>query len=286
MYDISDLGRSMDKLTHTINETSNDMKDNSSMNDIAGLLALLQGNRGMDIPGLLALCKDRGYQNSFGESFMFIFLLLILFANGGWNGLNGTNRAAFQELAGTNCNTLTGLYDRIYAGQAETAQGFLNLDSKLCTSIASVINSVRDQGDRTYEASRNVGDTVRDCCCKMEAMLASITCKIDGVSRDIRENTNLLSAKVELEALKAENARAAMECRLTQTVKDCCCETEKQFAELKCMINNNRLADENARLARENENLRDSARGRAIAESTAEDLRNFMMAHWTPTRTA
>ena len=37
-------------------------QENTSMNgDIAGLLALMQGNKGMDLPGLLALCKDKGY---------------------------------------------------------------------------------------------------------------------------------------------------------------------------------------------------------------------------------
>ena len=33
----------------------------ASMNDIAGLMALMQGNMTKDLPGMLALCKERGY---------------------------------------------------------------------------------------------------------------------------------------------------------------------------------------------------------------------------------
>lgn len=36
------------------------------MGDIAGLLALMQGNKGMDLPGLLALCKEKGYDRGWG----------------------------------------------------------------------------------------------------------------------------------------------------------------------------------------------------------------------------
>lgn len=33
----------------------------SGMNDIAGLMALMQNNKGMDLPGILALCQQKGY---------------------------------------------------------------------------------------------------------------------------------------------------------------------------------------------------------------------------------
>ena len=199
--------------------------------------------------------------------------------------MGAQNRAAFEEAAGSNCSQITGLYDRIYAAQAESAQGFLNLDTKLCSSIASVIAAVRDQGDRTYDATRNVGDTMRDCCCKLEAQLATVLCEINGVSRDIRDVNTNLSAKIELEALKAENARAAMECRLTQQQKDCCCEINQRFDRLECTISTNRLEDENARLARKVEELSDVVRGDRIAQAAVAQLQNFALNNYTPTRT-
>lgn len=263
-------------------------QENTSMNgDIAGLLALMQGNKGMDLPGLLALCKDKGYDRGFGGdgSFLWAFLLLFLFANGGWGGMNAQNRAAFAEAAGDNCSRITGLYDRIYAAQAESSQGFSQLQTWLCQSIDAVNAATRDQGDRVYDATRNVGDAVRDCCCKLEATLAGISCGISNLSRDVRDVNTNLSAKIELEALKAENARAAMECRLSQQQKDCCCEINARFDRLECTIASNRLEDENARLARKVEELSDIVRGNRIADAAVMQLQNFALNNYTPTRT-
>ena len=93
-----------------------------------------------------------------------------------------------------------------------------------------------------------MGDAVRDCCCKVEAQLATVLCEIRGVQRDIRESSGLINAKIELEALKAENARATMECRLVQAQKDCCCEMNQRFDRLDCKLDNMQRDSEIARL--------------------------------------
>ncbi len=266
--------------------------EGKSMGDIAGLLALMQGNKNMDLPGMLALCKENGYDgNRFGGEgiFLFVFLILFLFAGGGWNGLGRNNQQAVEQMAtanGFDCQRIIGIHDRISAAQSASTQGFFQLDTKLCSSIAEVLASVRNQGDRTYDATRNVGDAVRDCCCKLETALATLNCKVDGLGRDIRENTNLLNAKIELEALKQENARAAMENRLMQQQKDCCCDIQGRFDRLECTLSTNRLQDENARLARELAAVQDTLRGNRIADAAVQQMQQFQLAHWTPTRTA
>lgn len=266
--------------------------EGKSMGDIAGLLALMQGNKNMDLPGMLALCKENGYDgNRFGGEgmFMFVFLILFLFAGGGWNGLGRNNQQAVEQMAtanGFDCQRIIGIHDRISAAQAASVQGFQQLDTNLCSSIATVLASVRDQGDRMYDATRNVGDTVRDCCCKLEAQLATINCEINGLGRDIRENAGLINAKIELEALKQENARAAMETRLSQQQKDCCCDINARFDRLECTLSTNRLQDENARLARELAAVQDTLRGNRIADAAVQQIQQFQLAHYTPTRTA
>ena len=283
-YDLEHLGRQVDELSDAI-------KDNTkgdSMNDIAGLLALMQGNKGMDFPGLLALCKEKGYDRSFGGEgmFMFVFLILFLFAGGGWNGIGRNNQAAMEQMAtnnGFDCQRIIGIHDRISASQSASNQGFFSLDTKLCASIAEVMAAVRNQGDRTYDATRNVGDTVRDCCCKLEALLSTTLCELKGLGRDVRELGGRVDAKIELEALKVENARAAMECRLSQQQKDCCCETKAAIADLKNTIETNRLLDENSRLQRENSALRDAARGDAIADAAVRRLERFAIDHYKVT---
>lgn len=283
-YDLEHLGRQVDKLSDAIEENTNEKGENG-MNDIAGLLALMQGNKGMDLPGLLALCKEKGYDRGWGGEgmFLFVFLILFLFAGNGWNGLNRNQQQDFAAMAGNNCQSIIGLHDRISAAQAVSTNGFTQLQTWLCESIANVTNSIRNQGDRAVDATRNVGDTVRDCCCKLEASLASLNCKVDGVSRDIRESSSLINAKIELEALKQENARAAMECRILQSQKDCCCEMNQRFDRLECTINTNRLADENARLTRENEALKDPIRGDRIADAAVQRLENFAIQHYKVT---
>ena len=276
-------------IKHSVNEIhENTEEKENNMNDIAGLLALMQGNKGMDLPGLLALCKDKGYDRAWGGEgmFMFVFLLLFLFSGGGWNNLGARNQAAFAEMAGNNCQSIIGLHDRITAAQTASTNGFFSLDTKLCSSIAEVMAAVRNQGDRTYDATRNVGDTVRDCCCKMEAALATLNCKVDGVSRDIRESSGLINAKIELEALKAENARAAMECRIIQNQKDCCCEMNQRFDRLENTINTNRLANENARLVRENSELKSQQLASTTANAAVQAMQTFQLNHWVPTKTS
>lgn len=293
-YDIDGVGHSVEHLAHKVSNlteaVTNNVKEDkeSTMGDIAGLLALMQGNKGMDLPGLLALCKEKGYDRGWGGEgmFLFVFLILFLFAGGGWNNLGRNNQEAFASMAGNNCQSIIGLHDRIADARSVSQLGFQQLQTWLCESIANVTSTIRNQNEGTLVAVNNVGSVVRDCCCKLEAELASLNCKVDGVSRDIRESSNLINAKIELEALKAENARAAMECRLTQQQKDCCCEMNQRFDRLECTIQTNRLADENARLTRENEALRDTIRGDKIADAAVARLEAFAINHYTPTRTA
>lgn len=112
---------------------------------------------------------------------------------------------------------------------------------------------------------------VRDCCCKVEAQLATVLCEI----RDIRESSGLINAKIELEALKAENARAAMECRLVQAQKDCCCEMNQRFDRLDCKLDNMQRDSEIARLTRENEALKNKAIADSTAASVVQSLQGF-----------
>lgn len=214
-----------------------------------------------------------------------ILLFFLMFNNGGWG--NGANRAAAEGLVGAdNCQRIIGLHDRISAAQAASTQGFFQLDTKLCSSIAETIAAVRNQGDRNYDATRNVGDAVRDCCCKVEAQLATVLCEIRGVQRDIRETAGLTNAKIELEALKAENARQAMECRLVQAQKDCCCEMNQRFDKLDCKLDNMCKDQEIARLSRELAAERASNLAEETAERSVRRLERFITDHYNPNAAA
>lgn len=287
-YSLEDIAHSVDKLQDNVSDTLNCFRSNNGMNDIAGLLALIQNNKNMDLPGLLALCRNQGYDRGWGNdgSFLVFFLLLFLFAgNGSWGGW-GNQQAAAQLVGAEQLSTVTSLYDRISAAQAASVQGFGNLQTWLCESIANVTRSVRDQGDRVYDATRNVGDQVKSCCCALEASLASILCKVDGVGRDVQESTNVLSGKIELSQERNLNAMQAMECRLTQNINEVKSDVALGFERQSTFISNMFKDQEIQRLQRENESLKDTIRGDRIADTAVAKLQTFALANYTPTRTA
>lgn len=260
----------------TIYKEASEEKD-CNMNDIAGLLALMQGNKNMDLPGLIALCRDRGYDRAFGNegSFLFVFLLLFLFAGGGWGNLGARNQAAFAEIAGNNCQSIIGLHDRITAAQTASTNGFFALDTKLCSSIAEVMAAVRNQGDRVYDATRNVGDTVRECCCAMGRNLDALSCKVDGVAAEVR-----------LMQERNVNALQSMECRLSNQIKDNAAQMALGFERQTCLINSKFTDLELERLRRENCELKSTLQGNAIADAAVARLQTFTLNHYTPTKTA
>jgi hypothetical protein len=285
-YDMDSIGHSIDKLEDTISDAviSKSHHRSSNMNDIAGLLALMQNNRSMDLPGLLALCQEKGYGDAWGNNFMFIFLLFFLMGNGGWGNWN--NRCAAEGLVGAEAmSTITSLYDRISAAQAASDQGFSNLQTWLCQSIANVTSSIRDQGDRNYDATRNVGDAVRDCCCKMEAQLATLNCKVDGVSRDIRESTAILGGKIDLAQERNLNAMQAMECRLNGQIKDLSAQTALGFERQACLIKDLAKDQELNELRKENADLKLSRSQQYQTNAIVDALQQFAVKHYPPTTT-
>lgn len=252
-------------------------KENSNMNDIAGLLALMQGNRNLDLPGMLALCRDRGYDRSFNNNgeFMTIFLLLFLLGNGGWNGIGAANRAAFQECAGNSCQSIIGLHDRISAAQQASNQGFFALDTKICESIANVISAVRNQGDRAVDSAHDLQTQMQTCCCQIERSLDAIGCEVRNVK-----------AAVELANERTTNAMQAMEMRLTTQADRQHAEVLAGQKEILCKMSTMALEAENARLARELRECKDSALATSVANAAVAQMQNFVINHYTPTKTA
>ena len=248
----------------------------SDMNDIAGLMALVQNNRGMDLPGLLALCRDHGYDRGFGGQgigLLVILLFFLMFNNGGWG--NSRNAAAAVEAVGAdNCQRIIGLHDRISAAQTVSTNGFNNLQTWLCESVANLTNSVRNQGDRTYDATRNVGDQVRECCCALNNKLDTILCKVDG----LYGHTSLLQERT-------SNELQAMECRTQAAIVENRRLMELGFERMNCKMDTMAKDHEIARLSRENCELKSTLQGNAIADAAVARTQNFILAHYTPTHT-
>lgn len=266
----------IDELVDHFKNNSNNGDENMT-NDIAGLMALMQGNRNLDLPGMLALCKERGYDTGWGNGGMgllIILLFFLMFNNGGWG--NNRNADYAQQLVGAeNCNHIIGLHDRISAAQAASTQGFFQLDTKLCSAIAEVIANIGNQGDRLYNATRNVQDEVKDCCCALNNKLDTMACEVKG----LYGHTSLLQERT-------ANALQAMECRLDGQIVENRRLMELGFERLTCKMDTMARDEEIARLARENCALKAEQQGNAIADAAVARLQTFAINHYTPTRTA
>lgn len=245
-YTPEELHAQMERLEEKMENLNTSEKENG-MNDIAGLLALMNQNKNMDLPGLLALCKERGYHNSFGGegSFLFIFLLFFLFAGGGWGNIGARNQEAFAAMAGNQCQDIIGIHDRISAAQAASTQGFQSIQTWLCESISNVVNQVRNQGDRAVEAVNTVSTQLASCCCEMKGRIDAVLCKVDG----LYAHTSLLQER-------NMNAMQSMECRLSSQIKDVRNDVAIGFERQGNLINTKFAEEELARLRRENTELK------------------------------
>ena len=64
------------------------------------------------------------------------------------------------------------------------------------------------------------------------------------------------------------------------------CEMNQRFDRLENTINTNRLADENARLVRENSELKSQQLATTTANAAVQAMQTFQLNHWVPTKTS
>lgn len=257
---------------------SNISEKDTNMNDIAGLMALMQGNMNKDLPGMLALCKDRGYD---GQQWWWIIILLFCLGGGnlGW----GNNRSCAAGLIGAeNLQMITSTFDRIAdlknavtLSQADTANRFGQLDTHLCDAIANTINQVRNQGDRMNDQLNDVSRQIASCCCDIKSILAGISCEIRGVGRDVNDARLALDQRIALSeerlGSKIELGNERLACLIKDQAKDAeIARQSREINRLECMLAQSNMYHKIGK----------------IAARSVDDLEEFAMNHYTPTRTA
>lgn len=286
-YTIEEIGHKLDHMEEELEAVVEDElqehckehhkhKDGKDM-DIAGLLALMQSNKNLDLPGILALCKEKGVDQSFGGggSFLLIVLLLFLFMGGGGMG-NYANRNAVAAAVGEGeCQRIIDILDAIRSSQDVTMAGFSKLDTSLCTSIANVISAVRDQGDRSEAGMTALSRQVSECCCSLTSKLDTIMCAINGISNKLDTMNTNLTGKIELSNERMLNRIDKMEANMNLG-----------FERQACLITSLNKDNEIARLTRENCAMREERIADRSVERTVGQLEHFMVKHYTPTASA
>lgn len=287
-YTVEDLGRSVNRLTDKVEDLTDaaedgmkENKEDCSMNNVvASMLALMQNNRNMDIPGLLALCKDKGYDQGWGNNgmFMFVFLMLFLFSGGGWGNLGPNAQRDFQNCAGQSFNTIMEMYsqlkDQVFNTQTTLTNQGQQLQTWLCQVTDSINAATRDQGDRAVAATQSVKDQLFQCCCDVKGL-------ISGVS-------NLVQRGIDRQDLLQErtiNAMQSMECRLKGEITENRRVMELGFERAQCDRHNLAKDQEIARLCRENDSLKNTLRDTTIANNATENMKSWFLNNYTPTRT-
>ena len=272
------------------------------------MLALRQerqflGDRRADEADYLALYRDMQpgqnvYWNGFGQpptlSFRAAFddleynrqrqrkRTLVKGRFGGGNLGWGNNRSCAAGLIGAeNLQMITSTFDRIAdlknavtLSQADTANRFGQLDTHLCDAIANTINQVRNQGDRVNDQLNDVSRQIASCCCDLKSILAGISCEIRGVGRDVND------------------ARLALDQRIALSEERLGSKIELGNERLACLIKDQAKDAEIARQNREIWQLQNALnqstmwnKMNKVAARAVEDLEEFSMNHYTPTRT-
>lgn len=247
----------------------------TTMNDIAGLLALMQGNMTKDLPGMLALCKDKGYD---GQQWWWIIILLF-FLGGGNLGWGSNNRAVASELIGSNnlqtiLDRLADLNGAVNLSAADAANRFSQLDTNLCSSIANVISQVRDQGDRVSDNLNSVSRQISDCCCDLKSLLSGISCEVRGVARDVHDARIAIDQRIALSeerlGSKIELGNERLACLIKDQAKDCeIARQQREICALQNALNQSTMWNKLGKVARR----------------SVEDLEEFAINHYTPTAT-
>jgi hypothetical protein len=119
----------------------------------------------------------------------------------------------------------------------------------------------------------------------MEAQLATLNCKVDGVSRDIRESTAILGGKIDLAQERNLNAMQAMECRLNGQIKDLSAQTALGFERQACLIKDLAKDQELNDLRKENADLKLSRSQQYQTSAIVDALKQFAVTHYPPTTT-
>lgn len=132
-------------------------------------------------------------------------------------GLNAANRGAFQECAGNSCQSIIGLHDRISAAQQASNQGFFQLDTKICESIANVISAV--------QAERNHAEVLagqKDIMCKMSTMaLEAENARLQRELCECKNNALATStASAEVNGMASADEKAALVDFLNELLKE------------------------------------------------------------------
>ena len=286
-FDMEAIGKGVERLTgkvedltDAVEDTVKEEKEESKMGDIAGLLALMQGNKNMDLPGMLALCKERGYDRGWGNDgmFMFVFLILFLFAGGGWDNLGRGRQQQFQDCAGVSCGPIVEMYsqlkDQIFNTQTTLSTQAQQLQTWLCQVTDAINAATRNQGDRAVEATQSVKDQLFQCCCDVKGLIAGVQNKVDG----LYGHTSVLQER-------NINAMQAMECRLQGEIKENRRIIELGFERASCERRDLAKDQEIARLSRENDNLKNTLRDTTIANHATEKMQAWFLNNYTPTRT-
>lgn len=236
--------------------------------DIAGLLALMQNNKGLSLADIKAATEKEGGFAGGGLGIVVLLLFFLMMNNGGFgNNANRTAAADMAATAGLDLQTITSLYDRNAATLQAVNAGFSSGQTALCSSIAEVIGSVRNQGDRISDNLNAFSSRFDACCCATQRAIDSVKCS------------------VETSELRNQNALQSMECRLSNQIEKSAAATALGFERTNCHIDSCCKDTEIARLTRENSSLKATSIADCTADNVVRRLERFAVHHYTPTTT-
>lgn len=248
-------------------------------NGMAGLIASLCQNRGLDPNMVMAMMNNRGYGDGFGNSAWWIIILLIFgwggFGNGFGGGFNGRgtaqgladlgnlmNNDAGRELIMSaiqgNANAISQLASTVHCDQNALMGSIQNLSSQICQ-----LGNTLGLGQRDIIAAMQNGNTaimskLCDCCCENRLSIANQT-------NTLQAAINGVSTGLERGFAAANYAFADQTCQIKQAIAEQTRYIGDRFCEL-----------EKREMARENRELRDQVQAYQLSASQQQQTANLV----------
>lgn len=160
--------------------------------DLAGIMALVNSNKGMSPEALMAMCKDKGMGGG-GDLFVLILLLLLL-GGGNGGGLLGGGNGNAAGVAAANQNFDTNVLLRAVDGNAADIRALsqqLNCDfNSLKECCCTVKNGIDSLAGEVRSTSKDVINAIQAGNCQLSRQLADCCCSIE---KQILQQTNTIN---------------------------------------------------------------------------------------------
>lgn len=271
-------------------------------NNMAGLIASLCSNRGLDPNAVFAMMNNRG--NSGWADGAWWIVILLIFGWGGFGGFGGgfNGRGSAQGLADLgnlvnndagrellmnaiqgNATAISQLASTVHCDTNQLAAAIQSVSSQICNLGNTLGLGQRDIIQQIMLGNQNLASQLCNCCCDLRQQISDfrgdIALQMCQQTGQLTNSINFVNSSVERGFAATNYAFADQTCQIKQAITDQTRYIGDKFCEL-----------EKREMQRENQYLRDQVQAYQLSASQQQQTANIVQqlqpvprpAYWVP----